>query len=102
MGQGAIISQSLKQKINTSSSTEAEIVAVDDLMDKIIWTKLFVEAQGYEVQENVLYQDNQSAIRLENNGKISSGRRTRAMNIRYFFVTDQVEKENIDLKLKVI
>ena len=48
-GQEEIISQSIKQKINLLSSTEAEIVAVDDLMDKLIWTKSFVEAQGYKV-----------------------------------------------------
>ena len=64
--------QSIKQKINTRSSTEAEIVAVDDLMNKIVWTKLFVEAQGYSVKENILFQDNKSAIQLENNGKMSS------------------------------
>ena len=84
-GQGTIIVQSIKQKINTRSSTEAEIVAVDDLMNKIVWTKLFVEAQGYSVKENILFQDNKSAIQLENNGKMLSGKRTRAMNIRYFF-----------------
>ena len=73
-------------------------MAVDDLMDKIMWTKSFVEAQGYQVLENVLHQDNQSAIRLERNGKISNGKRTRAMNIRYFFVTDQVEKGNMVIR----
>ncbi len=39
-----------------------------------------------------VYQDNQSAMLLEKNGKASSGRRTRHINIRYFFVTDRVAK----------
>ena len=43
------MAQRIKQKINTQSSTEAEIVALDDLMDKIVWTKLFIEAQGYPI-----------------------------------------------------
>ena len=54
-----------------------------------------MEAQGYNVHENILYQDNKSAILLEKNGKRSSSKRTRALNIRYFFLTDQVDKGNV-------
>jgi hypothetical protein len=35
---------------------------------------------------------------LEINGKKSSGKRTRALNIRYFFMTDQVEKGNVSIE----
>jgi hypothetical protein len=47
------------------------------------------------INSNVLYQDNKSTILLEKNGKKSSGPHTRALNIRYFFLTDQVEKGNV-------
>ena len=89
---------SRKQKLNTRSSTEAELVGVDDAMNLILWTKLFLEAQGYNVASNVLFQDNKSAILLEKNGKKSSSSRTHALNIRYFFVTDQVEKGNLTIE----
>ena len=46
MGQGAAISVSKKQKLNTKSSTESELVGVDDYMPMIIWVKYFLEAQG--------------------------------------------------------
>ena len=94
-GGGAVQSLSSKQKLNTRSSTEAELVGADDAATKILWTKLFLEAQGIEITHNILYQDNQSAILLEKNGKRSSSKRTRALNIRYFFLTDQVAKENL-------
>ena len=55
----------------------------------MLWSKLFMEAQGVVVEDNILYQDNKSAILLEKNGKASSSKRTRHLNIRYFFVTDQ-------------
>ena len=42
-----------------------------------------------------MFQDNKSAILLENNGKRSAGKRSRALNVRYFFLTDQVEKGNL-------
>jgi hypothetical protein len=64
----------------------------------ILWTKLFLEAQGYDVEKNIVYQDNKSAILLETNGKKSSGKRICALNIRYFFITDQVEKGNTQIE----
>ena len=60
MGEGAAIAASLKQKINTKSSTEAELVAVDDLMGPILWTNYFLKAQGYNCKDTVIYQDNKS------------------------------------------
>ena len=96
-GNGILQSRSRKQKINTRSSTEAELVGADDMSTMILWTKLFMEAQGYNIEKNILYQDNKSAILLEENGKKISSQRTRALNIRYFFLTDQVEKNNISI-----
>jgi hypothetical protein len=98
LGKGAVKSISKKQKVNTRSSTEAELVATDDIIAQALWTKLFLEAQGYLVKDNVLYQDNQSAILLEKNGKASSGKRTRHLNICYFFLTDQVINNNVSIQ----
>jgi hypothetical protein len=97
-GNGAAMTMSRKQKLNTRSSTEAELVGVDDAVNMILWTKLFLGAQGYNVEKNTIYQDNKSAILLERNGKKSSSKRTRAINIRYFFITDQVEKGNVSIE----
>jgi hypothetical protein len=38
-----------------------------------------MEAQGYKIRKNILYQDNKSAILLEINSKQSSGKRTRVL-----------------------
>lgn len=45
-----------------------------------------------------VYHDNQSAMLLEKNGKASSSRQTRHINIRYFFVTDRVAKGEVVIK----
>jgi hypothetical protein len=42
LGCGMIYSKSVKQKLNTKSSTEAEVVAVGDLGSMIFWTRLFL------------------------------------------------------------
>ena len=97
-GTGAVQSISRKKKLNTKSTTESELVGADDSSTYILWTRLFMEAQGYRITENVLYQDNKGAILLETNGRRSSGARTRALNVRYFFMADQVQKGNVEIK----
>ena len=96
-GRGAIQSISTKQKSNTRSSTEAELISADDIMSKVIWTNLFLETQGYGVKENINYRDNQSSMKLETNGKASSGKRTRHFNIRYFFITDLIQRKEVSI-----
>ena len=97
-GRGMMNGSSNKQKINTTSSTEAETVAVHDNMAAILWTRYFLEAQGYPMKPSLVHQDNQSAMLLENNGRGSSSKRTRHMNIRYFFVGDCIQRGHIIVK----
>ena len=99
LGEGAVIGLSKKQKLNTRSSTEAELVGADDAATMILWTGLFMEEQGYPLKKNILYQDNKSAILLETNGQRSAGKRSRALNVRYFFLTDKVEKKIYQLSI---
>jgi hypothetical protein len=75
MGTGAIYSASKRHKLNTKSSTGAELVGVDDVLPEALWTKHFMEAQGYGVT-TILNQDNQSTIKLCENGKASSEKGT--------------------------
>ena len=42
LGRGAIYSASTRQKLNTKSSTEAELVGVDDMMPMVLWTRQFM------------------------------------------------------------
>jgi hypothetical protein len=98
LGQGTSINTSTKQKINTRSSTETEIVAVDDLMPAILWTNYFLEAQGFGTTSSILYQDNQSAILLENNGRKSGSKRTKHIHMRYYFITDRIRSNELSVE----
>ena len=49
-----IISKSTKQKLNTKSSTEEELVGADDIIPDILLTGCFLKAQGYESFQNVV------------------------------------------------
>ena len=64
MGKGAIMSASTKQKVNSRSSTEAELNATDEKISKIIRVKKFLEHQDFKVKVNIVYQDNTSTMKL--------------------------------------
>ena len=91
------IVSSTKQNINTRSSIETEIVVTDDFMPAICWTWYFMKAQGYEVLDNILLQENRSSILLEKNGKASSDKCTKHIKIRYFYIIDRVAQGDVSL-----
>ena len=97
MGQGFIIHNCGKQKLNTKSSTESEIFCVSDLLPYAIWASYFLKSQGYQLSRNIFYQDNTSEIKMLKNGKDSCGNRSRHMHIRYFFTKDVLQREKMEL-----
>jgi hypothetical protein len=99
LGRGFPILSSTKQKLNTRSSTETNILGVDDFMPAICWTHYFMKAQSYAVKDNVLFQDNKSSFPLEKNGKALGIKHTKHINIRYFFITNRVGKEEVSVVL---
>ena len=58
---------------------------------------ILVGTQRYDVFENIVYQNNKGDIVLENKGKASSSKHTRHIDIRYYFVTDYIEKYGLSL-----
>ena len=98
LGQGMVLSYSWKQKINTKSSTEAELVGVDDSLGYILWARYFMQEQGYDMDASLLYQDNMSAILLETNGKASSTKRTKHIKVKYFFIKDKIDQGEITVE----
>ena len=54
--------------------------------------------QGYELEVNILFQDNQSAMKMERKGRNSCTGNSRHVNIRYFWIKDRIVKGEVDLK----
>jgi len=54
--------------------------------------------QGYEIKDNVVYQDNKSAILMEINGRNSCTGNSRHINIRYFWVKDRVDNKEVRIE----
>jgi hypothetical protein len=98
LGKGMVYGTSTRHKINTRSSTEAELVAVYDMLPQVIWTRNFLRAQGYDIEYSLIEQDNKSTILLAENGRASSSKRTRHINIRYFYVTNLVKSSKVKIQ----
>ena len=94
-GKGGIYSGSWKQRLVAHSSMESKLVGVYDVLPQILWTKQFLEEQGRLDSATIVYQDNTSPILLERNGRSSSRKRIKHMNIQYFYVTEQIKKKAI-------
>ena len=90
LGRGMVTSKSLWQKLNTHSSTKAELVTVDDCLPQVLWTDLYLISQGYSTGETIICKDNKSAMLLAENGNQSSSQQTHHLNVRYYFVTDKI------------
>ena len=98
LGKGAVISFYRKQKLSAKSSTEAELIGVDDAIPQVLWTRYFIEDQGYTITEDVILQDNMSAMKLEVNGKASSSWKIKHINIRFFFIKDHIDNGEVSVK----
>ena len=81
---GAIISISAKQKLDSRSSTESELIGVYDKISKVLWMKRSLECQSFPVKLNIIYQYNTSGINLEDNGKGSFGKTDRTFLRKVF------------------
>jgi hypothetical protein len=98
LGKDSIIGMSKKQKINTRNSTECELVGADNAMPQVMWTRYFIEAQVFGIDDSILAQDNLSNMLLEKKGKQSSSKRTKHIRVRYFFIKDRVANNDISIQ----
>ena len=74
--------KSRKQKLNKKISTKKKVFGVSDYLPYNIWIYLFMGAQGYDIKQKILFQDNQSAINMEKNRKKLFTGKSRHIDIR--------------------
>ncbi len=59
--------------------------------------RYFVECQGYDIDECIIFQDNMSALSLEKNGRISSSKHNKHIKAKYFLIKDYYNAGEVDL-----
>lgn len=67
LGKGTTYYDARKQNINGKSSTKNELIEVEDFIWSVLWTQIFMAAEGYEVDNSIVCQDNWSTILLKRN-----------------------------------
>jgi hypothetical protein len=88
---------SKKQKVVSQSSCEAELYAEAAAINEIKWLHGLMKELGERVPSTpILFGDNQSTQALSKNGVKSE--RTKHVDIKYHFVTDEITKGNVALQ----
>ena len=68
---------------------------MDMYMLEMLWSLYFIQSQGYEPECVGLYQDNISTQLLIKNGNFSSGKKTKHIKAKFFFIKDKVDSGEI-------
>ncbi len=68
-----------------------------DKLPDVIWTRYFVQCQGYEIDEYVIFHDIMSTLSLEKNGRILSSNQTKLIKETFFLIKDYYKAGEIDM-----
>ena len=98
MDKGDIVNIGRKHKMNVAISTKSEIVSITDILGMILWCKYFMEAQGYTIESNLLYQDNRSTILLAKNGRLLAGKHSKQIKNGFFLIKDKVAQGDLSIQ----
>ena len=60
-------------------------------MPEMLWTLYFLQSQGYEAECIGLYHNNTSTQLLMKNGRFLSGKKTKHIKAKFFFIKDKVD-----------
>ena len=85
---------SKKQRVVALSTCEAELYAESAAIQEVLWLRGLMEELGLHTQTgSTVYGDNQSAIAVSQNGV--KGERTKHVDVKYHFVTETVERGEV-------
>jgi hypothetical protein len=57
-----------------------------------------MDAQGCKIIEDVVFRDNASAMKLENDDKTSAGKRARHFEKKHFYAADLIKRKQAIIK----
>lgn len=93
---GAVSWKSKKQSVVTTSTAEAEYLAMGSAAQECIWiSRLFNFASGRSTLQPEVYVDNQGSIKMAKND--ASGNRTKHIDIKYHLVRDLLNEGKFKL-----
>ena len=97
-GTGILNAKYSKQKMNSRSSNETEVIRNSEYLPWVIWYEYFMAAEGYPITDNVVWQDNEGAEKIAKNGKLSCSSRSRHISIKFFWIADRVKQSKMAIQ----
>jgi len=92
LGEAAVSWRSTRQQTVALSTTEAEYMAATTAAQEAMWQRDFLGELGIvQTSPAVIFTDNQSALKLMQNPV--NQQQVKHMNIRFYFLREQVKKE---------
>jgi len=89
---------SRRQKLVTTSSTEAEYVAATEAVCEGLWLHRVTNELGLKSEKLLLHEDNTSVINRCIKGAHEFHRRSKHIDVKFHFIRDQVQKGNVDIQ----
>jgi len=96
-GHGMFLVKSKKQKTVGKSSTGSEIIAIDEAACEAVHLMNLLNACGFVCDNCILYEDNQSAIKIINGG-IETMQKTKYMRVRIAHVKEIIEQGSVEIR----
>ena len=78
--------------MNAKDLTNTEGTGTSEYVFFSVWMVMFLEAQGYYIKKDNIFQYNHSTIRMANNSRYSCTLKSSQNNICHLFVNDRVDK----------
>ena len=97
MGKGAMLNVAKKLGMVTISSTETEVVSTGERLPKCTWFRYMRLAQGEEMSEGRLMQDNKSSIFLQNNYPFSVRKGSKHIHVRFYISKEKIDKKELKI-----
>ena len=95
---GAVVSwSSKKQRTVSTSTTEAEYIALGHAAREAVWIRRFINEMNLEAVENLtLYGDNEMSIALTKNAE--SQHRTKHIDVQHHYIRELVNEKELTIK----
>lgn len=87
---------SSKQGLVTTSSTEAELVALHKGGESVVWARGIMEEMGFPQNTTEVQVDNKSMMVMAKRGPGLGG--AKAIDVKYYWITEHIQKGAVELK----
>ena len=97
LGFAVVYSRSFKLQTITRSSSESELVALDDSLTYAVWYRDLLEDLGYPLSDPIVtYQDNKSTIIMASMG--GTFKRSKHIQCKYGYIQEQIRNKKVILQ----